>query len=320
MKAGPIFTACALATLCAGCEQSRGSADRSPPPSASPVQSVPPAAEVPSGHSATPAVAASASSSAAADRRALSTRGESVAAAPCPQEMVSVGRYCIDRWEAHLVRVGENGEESVHAHYERPVRGATYRAVSSPEVFPQAYVSRVESEAACRQAGKRLCTLGEWYRACHGPRGQVYPYGNHEERSRCNSGKPHLLSHLFGSNPSRWKYEEHFNSPRLAQEPRFLARTGEYAECVSGEGVMDLVGNLHEWVSDKVDSTLPAKVPLQEDVLKKVGPRTGHAIFMGGFFSTTSEHGRGCRFTTIGHEATYHDYSTGFRCCRDATP
>ena len=236
---------------------------------------------------------------------------------PCPKEMVSIGRFCIDRWEAHLVR-GE-AEPVMHPHYERPAKGEVYRAVSAPGVFPQAYINRVESEAACRQAGKRLCSLGEWYRTCHGSRGLIYPYGNSEQRNRCNSSKPHLLSRLFGSNPNNWKYEENFNSPRLDQEPGFLARTGEYEKCESGEGVLDLVGNLHEWVSDRVDASLPAKVPLQEDILKKVGPRTGNAIFMGGFFSTTSEHGRGCRFTTIGHEATYHDYSTGFRCCKDAS-
>jgi hypothetical protein len=59
-------------------------------------------------------------------------------------------------------------------------------------------------------------------------------------------------------------------------------------------------------------------MPVKEDVGKKVAKRTGNAIFLGGFFSTTSEHGPGCEFVTIGHEASYHDYSTGFRCCRGA--
>ena len=83
--------------------------------------------------------------------------------------------------------------------------------------------------------------------------------------------------------------------------------------------MFDMLGNLHEWVSDGVDDSLPNKVQLQEDILKKVPLRHGNALFMGGFFSTTHEHGPGCRFTTIGHEAKYHDYSTGFRCCKDAS-
>jgi sulfatase modifying factor 1 len=47
--------------------------------------------------------------------------------------------------------------------------------------------------------------------------------------------------------------------------------------------------------------------------------QVGNATFMGGFYSTSGEHGPGCLFTTIAHEAAYHDYSTGFRCCKDAS-
>lgn len=242
------------------------------------------------------------------------------AAAPCPPEMQQIDGFCIDRYEDHLEWSSETGEQKTHPHYERPVRGVAWTAVSAPGVFPQAYIHRGEAEEACGRATKRLCTLSEWYRACRGPKGFIYPYGNREIPGKCNTGRPHLLSRMFGTNPSAWKYEEHFNSPLLDQEPEFLAKTGAFAECVSGYGVNDMAGNLHEWVSDMVDETLPKKIPLQEDILKKVGPRTGNSIFMGGFFSTTNEHGHGCRFVTIGHGSTYHDYSTGFRCCKDAQP
>ncbi|MBI5534048.1 MAG: SUMF1/EgtB/PvdO family nonheme iron enzyme [Deltaproteobacteria bacterium] len=238
----------------------------------------------------------------------------------CLTEMARVGRACIDRYEAHLVLPGDGGQDAVHPYFERPQKGVSYKAVAAPGVFPQAYINRLEAEQACTNAGKRLCSLAEWYRACQGSRGFIYPYGNTETKGKCNSGKGHLLSKFFGTNSRNWKYEDHFNSPMLDQQPGFLARTGEYASCVSSYGVFDLVGNVHEWISDKVDPSLSTKIPLQEDIQKKVGPRTGNAIFMGGFFSTTSEHGKGCRFVTIGHEAKYHDYSTGFRCCRDAKP
>ncbi len=232
--------------------------------------------------------------------------------------MAHIARFCIDRYEDHLVVVDADAGVAPYPHYERPPRDMTYRAVSAAGAYPQAYISRLEADQACRNADKRLCTLTEWYRACRGPRATTWPYGNTEVAGRCNTSKPHLLSRMFGTNPQAWKYEEHFNNPQLDQEPGFLARTGEYTQCASSESVYDMIGNLHEWVSDVVDDTLPQKVELQEDILKKVGPRHGNAIFMGGFFSTTREHGPGCRFTTIGHEARYHDYSTGFRCCKDA--
>jgi len=48
-----------------------------------------------------------------------------------------------------------------------------------------------------------------------------------------------------------------------------------------------------------------------------IGRNVGKGVFMGGFFSTTNEHGSGCEFVTMAHEPKYHDYSTGFRCCKD---
>jgi formylglycine-generating enzyme len=239
------------------------------------------------------------------------------ATAGCPAGMARVAGFCMDRYEAHLARLGEDGTVTPHPPYQRPEKDRRYVAQSTPGVMPQAYINRPEAEDACQRAQKRLCTAGEWYRACIGPRGWPFPYGVEEQPRVCNTKKPHLLSRLYGSDPRGWKYDEHFNDPALDQEPGFLAKTGEHTGCVSLEGVYDLVGNLHEWVSDRVDDSLPEKVPLLPNLVRKLGRNHGHGIFMGGFFSTGSEHGRGCAFVTIGHEPKYHDYSTGFRCCRN---
>ena len=101
-------------------------------------------------------------------------------------------------------------------------------------------------------------------------------------------------------------------------EPGFLAKTGSYDRCVSAHGVYDLVGNLHEWISDRVDHSLPQKILLHEDIGASIPENIGKGIFMGGFYSTTDQHGPGCRFVTPGHGPRYHDYTTGFRCCADA--
>jgi formylglycine-generating enzyme required for sulfatase activity len=142
----------------------------------------------------------------------------------------------------------------------------------------------------------------------------------HETPGKCNSRKPHLLSKFYGTNPGAWKYDENFNNPMLNQQEGYLARTGEYEQCASGGSVFDMVGNLHEWVSDTVDGTLPSKIPLEDNIKERVPHVFGHGIFMGGFYSTGKEHGHGCGFITLGHEPTYHDYSTGFRCCKQARP
>jgi len=229
--------------------------------------------------------------------------------------MTRVGKSCVDRWEAHLV-VAESG--AAHPHSKRPEGGVRYAAKSASGVFPQAYVNRNEAKAACEASGKRLCTLGEWYRACRGSTKQTYGYGSRYEKGRCNAGKPHLLGRVFGNDPQRWTFDEHFNSPKLSLEPGFLAKTAEHTGCTSDYGVFDMIGNLHEWVSDKVDHSLVDKIPLRDDIRGKIDINLGHGIFMGGFYSTIAEHGEGCGFLTPGHGPKYHDYSTGFRCCQDA--
>ena len=239
----------------------------------------------------------------------------------CPEGMAKVDGVCIDRWEAHLVTRDPDGGHSRHAHYLRPAEGRVYEARSAPGVFPQAYISRVESEAACAEAGKRLCTRREWQRACgyraDGRPGGTYPYGDRWQPNACNSNKAHVLTLRFGADSRLWRYAD-FNDPTLDQMPDFLARSGAYAGCVGDAGVYDMVGNLHEWVSDTADAAFEARIRNEGVARAFQYWSPGNGVFMGGFYSTLGELGPGCTFTTVAHERRYHDYSTGFRCCADA--
>jgi formylglycine-generating enzyme len=230
--------------------------------------------------------------------------------------MVLVERSCVDRYEAHLVEQQTDGTELSHPAHERPEK-RRYLARSRAGVKPQAFISQIEAAMACESAGKRLCSLNEWYRACTGSEKQTFPYGSKFEKGRCNVGKVHLLSLLHGASSAAWSYAD-FNDPALALTPGFLAATGEYQDCASSEGVHDMVGNLHEWVADRVDASLPKKFPVPAVVERRIGRHVGNGIFMGGFFSTMNQHGEGCTFTTAAHDPGYHDYSTGFRCCADS--
>ena len=118
---------------------------------------------------------------------------------------------------------------------------------------------------------------------------------------------------------SNQRHSTWFNSPRLNQEPGYLAKSGEHSECVTAEGLYDMVGNLHEWVSTMVDDEFVENME-NEDVARDDQPwHYGNGMFLGGFYSTDAQHGPGCYYTTIAHEPRYHDYSTGFRCCADAS-
>jgi hypothetical protein len=96
--------------------------------------------------------------------------------------------------------------------------------------------------------------------------------------------------------PSVWTQ---LNDPRLGQVDGALAKTGSHGACANVYGALDMVGNVHEWV--------------------KTDPSTVHGTFAGGYYLDTTLNGDGCQYRTTAHAHDYHDYSTGFRCCAEAS-
>lgn len=222
---------------------------------------------------------------------ALGTTPSESGAGSCRPGMVSIeGRYCVDRYEASLVEVISNGEERPFSPFSM-VTHEQVRAVSKPNVYPQGYISANQAKRACAASGKRLCQASEWQKACRGPENRRYGYANTRERGRCNDVGRNPVMALFG-----FRYDEStMNQSKLNQLEGTLAKTGSHAGCSNGYGVYDMVGNLHEWVADE------------------------SGTFYGGYYQDVASvgHGDGCAYRTTAHEARYHDYSTGFRCCAD---
>ena len=220
--------------------------------------------------------------------------------AACFPEQIEIERFCIDAYEAYVVELDEGGNESPHSPY-MVVERLRVRAKVAANVGPQAYISQVQATDACANAGKRLCTADEFLRACRGPdRTVFYPYGGRQRaRAICNEGKGSFVALTFGQDAQQWTYGN-FNDPQLNQLENGLAKTGTYDKCVSPERIFDLVGNLEEWVD------------------KPGGPHDrGH--FRGGWYGDAEVNGPGCMYVTSAHERTYHDYTTGFRCCTSAS-
>lgn len=213
----------------------------------------------------------------------------------CPAGMAPVEGYCVDRYEATLAEIGPGGALLPWSPYFNP--GArTMRALSVPLAVPQGYINRTQAEAACTNAGKRLCTSDEWIRACEGSPATTFPYGDTRIWDRCNDRRSqHPAVEYFGTTDP-WIYSE-IDHPCLNQLPDSLALTSANAGCVSDEGLFDLVGNLHEW-------TLGT-------------PSPGKGVFRGGFYVDTVINGVGCEYRTVAHAPSHWDYSTGFRCCAD---
>lgn len=214
----------------------------------------------------------------------------SEAKAPCPPDMAWVdGEVCVDRYEASTVEVAGGAR---HSPYE-PVTGIKVRAVSQRGVVPQAYISKVEAEAACKNAHKRLCKEAEWVKACQGKSPTTYPYGDEHKDGYCNDAGKAPLSVYYKDMEAAFSSANAMNDARLNQVPGTVARTGRYKKCKNGYGLFDMVGNVHEWVDDP------------------------NGTFRGGYYLDTVKNGAGCKYRTDAHDVSYHDYSTGFRCCKD---
>jgi formylglycine-generating enzyme len=219
---------------------------------------------------------------------------------PCPAGMAFVDvpgkrAFCIDRWEGSTVEL--RGRDEVAHPATTPVTNLKVKAVTRSGVTPQGYISKNEAEAACKLARKRLCTGEEWERACRGKNPTTFPYGDERKSGYCNdSGKAPLASLHPDLGENVYASSDAMNDPRINQAPNTVAPTGSFAKCRNAFGVFDMVGNLHEWVADMQGS---------------------RGTFRGGYYQDTHLNGDGCSYRTVAHDVSYHDYSTGFRCCAD---
>ena len=213
----------------------------------------------------------------------------------CPDGMASIaGKYCIDQYEASVVEI-TGKETKAHSPY-KGVEGLKVKAVSKKGVIPQGHISKEQADAACKGAGKRLCTDEEWIGACKGKKPTTYPYGDDRKAGRCNDSGVSSFNHYYGENggaaPQTAFTWANMNDERLNQLKGTVAKTGSFSKCKNSYQVYDMVGNLHEWTS------------------------ATNGTFRGGYYLDTKINGEGCNYRTTAHGAKYHDYSTGFRCCK----
>jgi formylglycine-generating enzyme len=186
----------------------------------------------------------------------------------CPADMVALPAFCIDRYEAPNV----------------------------PGALPFALRTAADGEQWCGVQSKRLCSEDEWVRACQGPHGRRFPYGDAHRASACNDDRPWI--------PVSWKSLALWPDDAAVAEAGRLFQadvSGARADCVSEEGVYDLTGNVAEWV--RRDG--PAPRPGYEHVLK--------GCYWAGCYHEPEPN---CLFRNSAHPGTFRTYEAGFRCCR----
>ena len=78
---------------------------------------------------------------------------------------------------------------------------------------------------ACSAVGKRLCTDAEWVAACQGSEARLYPYAQLYAPTTCHG----------------------INAPPTSGP----VATGQFAGCLSQDGLFDMSGNVEEWSADR---------------------------------------------------------------------
>jgi formylglycine-generating enzyme len=196
----------------------------------------------------------------------------------CPSSMVRVETFCVDRFEASLVEVRQDGSTVGWSPYHHP--GArTVRAVSVRGAVPQGYIDGDTAARACAQAGKRLCTNAEWLRACQGPQGLTFPYGATRQDGVCNDARArHPAVELFPNDPNPFA---RIQDACINQLPDSVDRTSVNPGCKTPEDIFDMMGNLHEWTADP------------------------SGTFRGGFYVDTRRNGPGCLYRTTAHNTLH---------------
>ena len=217
---------------------------------------------------------------------------EELFASETPAHRVRVSAFGLDRTEvtqdayARCVAAGECVPSLVGATDARLAGGT----------LPVVGVSQREARQYCASVGGRLPTEAEWERGARGgaraaKTGRTFPWGSGWDGRLANHGR--LVRTLRATDDGY----------------AFLAPVASYPDGASPFGLLDLAGNVSEWVADWYDrgyySTSPRVDP--------TGPTVGSLrVFRGGSFDSPSFALRSA-YRGMAPEGT-RDVQLGFRC------
>jgi formylglycine-generating enzyme required for sulfatase activity len=214
-----------------------------------------------------------------------------------PQRVVTLGPYWIDETEITNAMYGAcvaAGACSPPAAINSNSRDSYY---PSPEFssYPVVFVDWVSARDYCAWAGRRLPTEAEWEKAARGSDGRIYPWGD--------SLTDELANFCDGNCAFDWR------ESAVDDGQQEIGPVGSYPDGGSYYQVLDLAGNVYEWMADWYDETYYEGAPAENPL----GPLSGsEVVIRGGSWYD------GARFiraaNRVGVSPSLSGDNIGFRC------
>ncbi len=206
-----------------------------------------------------------------------------------PNRIVYLDAYWIDRTEVTAKMYALCVSAGVCQKPESRGAEPYYYDLADRQDLPVVYVSWQEAHTYCEWAGRRLPTEAEWEKAARGSDERIYPWGNTVTCTQANYWG--TVQGCVGD----------------------LTAVGSYPEGASPYNVLDMAGNVQEWVADWYDELYYKKAP----EANPAGPTTGTLrVARGGAWNVGYSSIRATRREGLDPKSWYSNL--GYRCARSA--